>query len=191
MKDITVGFCMCGSYCTFDSAIDSLEKICGLYRRVIPIMSENACSTDSRFGPAHEFIQRVERLCGAGIIREITDAEPIGPNKLLDILIIAPCTGNTLSKLACGITDTTVTMAAKAHMRNNRPLLIAVSSNDALGANAPNLGSLLVRKNIYFVPFYQDDCENKPTSLTANLELLPQAVEAALAGRQLQPLFFC
>ena len=182
---------MCGSYCTFDSAIDALEKICGEYSRVIPIMSENAYSTDSRFGPAHEFTQRIETLCRERIVRDITEAEPIGPNKLLDILVIAPCTGNTLSKLACGITDTTVTMAAKAHLRNNRPLLIAISSNDALSANAPNLGSLLVRKNIYFVPFYQDDSEKKPTSLTANLELLPQAVEAALDGYQLQPLFFC
>ena len=188
MKDHTVGFAMCGSYCTFDAAIDALGKIRELYKSVIPIMSENAYSTDSRFGPAAGFIERVENLCGRAVIKDITGAETIGPGKLFDILVIAPCTGNTLSKIAAGITDTSVTMAAKAHLRNNRPLLIAVTTNDALGANAANIGALLSRKNVYFVPFYQDDPLSKPTSLTSNLALLSGAIEAALRGVQLQPL---
>ena len=188
MKDCTIGFAMCGSYCTFDAAIDALDEVRELCSGVIPIMSENAYSTDSRFGPAAGFVQRVEELCGRAVIKDINGAETVGPGKLLDILVIAPCTGNTLSKIAQSVTDTSVTMAAKAHLRNNRPLLIAIATNDALGANAANIGSLLSRKNVYFVPFYQDDPLSKPTSLTANLALLPEAIDAALRGLQLQPL---
>ena len=188
MKDITIGFAISGSFCTFDAAIGALETLCAAYACVIPILSENAYSTDTRFGAAAEFRARVEHVCNTPIIHDIPGAEPIGPQKLLDILVVAPCTGNTLSKIAHGITDTCVTMAAKAHLRNNRPLLIAVSSNDALGGSAVNLGTLLSRRNVYFVPFYQDDPVNKPTSLVANLALLPDAVDAALAGRQIQPI---
>ncbi|MCL2409838.1 MAG: dipicolinate synthase subunit B [Oscillospiraceae bacterium] len=189
MKGITIGFCLCGSYCTFDSALTALADI----RKhdsvsVMPIMSESAYTTDSRFGTAREFIDRIELMCGTGVINSVTQAEPIGPKALLDILVIAPCTGNTLAKIANGITDTVVTMAAKAHLRNNRPLVIAISSNDALSANAANLGALLARKNVFFVPFYQDDPEGKPTSLISDLSLLPGTINAALDGRQLQPL---
>ena len=180
---------MSGSFCTFDAAIDALEKLCAEYKSVIPIMSENAYSTDTRFGAAAGFRARINAVCNAPIIHDIPAAEPIGPQKLLDILVVAPCTGNTLSKIAHGITDTCVTMAAKAHLRNNRPLLIAASSNDALGGGAVNLGALLGRKNVYFAPFYQDDPVDKPTSLVANLALLPDAIDAALTGRQVQPIF--
>jgi dipicolinate synthase subunit B len=188
VKDLTVGFAMCGSYCTFDLALGALETLCGLYKTVVPVMSENAYGTDTRFGFAEDWRNRVEKVCGRKIISTVTEAEPIGPNALLDILVIAPCTGNTLGKIAHGVTDTSVTMAAKAHLRNSRPLLIAISTNDALSGSAPNLGMLLARKNVYFVPFYQDDAEKKPSSLIADLEKLPQAVEAALEGRQIQPL---
>ena len=182
---------MCGSYCTFDAAIEALEKICARYKSVLPIMSENAYNTDSRFGSAAGFIGRTEQLCGKTIISTIADAEPVGPEMALDILVIAPCTGNTLAKIAHGVTDTSVTMAAKAHLRNSRPLLIAISTNDALSGNAANIGSLLARKNVYFVPFYQDDPQNKPASLTAELNTLPDAIDAALEGRQLQPMLRC
>ena len=191
MKDITVGFAMCGSFCTFDAVINVLEKLCGLYKTVVPIMSETAYHTDSRFGFAADFNSLVEQFCGRKIINSITEAEPIGPNALLDILVIAPCTGNTLAKIAHGVADTSVTMSAKAHLRNGRPLLIALSTNDALSGNAANFGSLLVRKNVYFVPLYQDDPMGKPASLTADLNKLPGAIDAALEGRQIQPVFTC
>ena len=179
---------MCGSYCTFDAALDALSALCEKYTEVIPIMTEKAFSTDSRFGKAADFNRRIGEITGRKIISTITGAEPIGPGALLDILVIAPCTGNTLAKLAHGITDSSVTMAAKAHLRNGRPLLIAVSTNDALSANAQNIGMLLARKHVYFVPFYQDDPAKKPASLAAELERLPAAIEAALRGEQLQPV---
>jgi dipicolinate synthase subunit B len=179
---------MCGSFCTLERAIDALEKLRTSFGRVIPIMSERAYRMDTRFGRAEDFAARVTQLCGEEIIRDIRGAEPIGPRGLLDILIIAPCTGNTLAKLALGITDSSVTMAAKAHLRNGRPVLIAVSTNDALSANLANIGTLLNRKNVYFAPFYQDDCAGKPASLAAELDLLAAAAEEALAGRQIQPV---
>lgn len=183
-----IGFAFCGSYCTFEKAIESLEKIKEIYTTVTPIMSENAYSTDTRFGTARSFIDRIETICGKKIIHTIEQAEPIGPQALLDLLIIAPCTGNTLAKLSSGITDTSVTMAAKAHLRNKRPILIAVSTNDGLSGNAPNVGDLLNRKNIYFAPFYQDDPVKKTSSIVADFNLLPSAAEAALNGIQLQPV---
>ncbi|SHI19363.1 dipicolinate synthase subunit B [Sporobacter termitidis DSM 10068] len=188
MIEKSVGYAFCGSYCTFDKAIESLEKICGIYKSVTPIMSENAYKTDSRFGPAQGFIDKIEALCGKKIVSTIPESEPFGPKALLDLLIIAPCTGNTIAKLAGGITDTSVTMAAKAHLRNGRPVLIAVSTNDGLSGNASNVGLLLNRKNYFFVPFYQDDPVKKPTSITADFDLLPAAAEAALQGVQLQPM---
>ena len=188
MNGVRIGYAFCGSYCTFDKAIASLEELRGLMPDITPIMSENAASTDTRFGTARSFTDRIEAICGRKIIKTINEAEPFGPKALLDLLIIAPCTGNTLAKLAAGITDTSVTMSAKAHMRNNRPVLIAVSTNDGLSANAANIGQLLIRKNIFFVPFYQDDPMNKPTSLIADFSLLPDAVEAALKNVQLQPV---
>lgn len=188
MIDQTVGFAVCGSFCTHAKAMEALEQVKARFSTVIPIVSECTAATDTRFGPAHELMREMERICDRRIISSIREAEPIGPKKLLDLLIIAPCTGNTLGKLACGITDTTVTMAAKAHLRNQRPLLIAPSTNDGLTASAPNLGALLGRKYIYFVPFGQDDPEKKPTSLVADFSLVADAAQAALEGRQLQPL---
>ena len=188
MIDQTVGFAVCGSFCTHAKAMEALEQVKARFSTVIPIVSECTAATDTRFGPAHELMREMERICDRRVISSIREAEPIGPKKLLDLLIIAPCTGNTLGKLACGITDTTVTMAAKAHQRNQRPLLIAPSTNDGLTASAPNLGALLGRKYIYFVPFGQDDPEKKPTSLVADFSLVADAAQAALEGRQLQPL---
>ena len=188
MMDQTVGFAVCGSFCTHAKAMEALEQVKARFRTVIPIVSECTAATDTRFGPAHELMREMERICDRRVISSIREAEPIGPKKLLDLLIIAPCTGNTLGKLACGITDTAVTMAAKAHLRNQRPLLIAPSTNDGLAASAPNLGALLSRKYIYFVPFGQDDPEKKPASLVADFALVADAAQAALEGRQLQPL---
>ena len=188
MIDQTVGFAVCGSFCTHAKAMEALEQVKARFSTVIPIVSECTAATDTRFGPAHELMREMERICDRRVISSIREAEPIGPKKLLDLLIIAPCTGNTLGKLACGITDTAVTMAAKAHLRNQRPLLIAPSPNDGLTASAPNLGALLSRKYIYFVPFGQDDPVKKPTSLVADFSLVADAAQAALEGRQLQPL---
>ena len=188
MIDQTVGFAVCGSFCTHAKAMEALEQVKARFSTVIPIVSECTAATDTRFGPAHELMREMERICDRRVISSIREAEPIGPKKLLDLLIIAPCTGNTLGKLACGSTDTAVTMAAKAHLRNQRPLLIAPSTNDGLTASAPNLGALLSRKYIYFVPFGQDDPVKKPTSLVADFSLVADAAQAALEGRQLQPL---
>lgn len=187
-KKCRIGFAMTGSYCTFQSVFAALERLSKDFENIQPIMSENVFSTDSRFGTAEEFKNRMKEICGKEIINSITAAEPIGPKGLLDLLIIAPCTGNTIAKLAGGITDSAVTMAAKAHLRNNRPLLLAVSTNDGLSGNAGNIGNLLNRKNIYFVPFGQDDFVNKPTSLTAKFDMISDAAKAALHGEQLQPL---
>ena len=188
MSDIRVGYALCASYCTFEKAIEALARVRREYRDVTPIMSEKAYSTDTRFGDAAGFVERIEALCGKRVIHTIKDAEPIGPGALFDVLVIAPCTGNTLAKIACGITDSSVTMAAKAHMRNGRPVLVGVSTNDALSVNARNIGALLDRKNVYFIPFYQDDPLGKPASLIADFDAMEAAIDAALAGRQLQPL---
>jgi dipicolinate synthase subunit B len=179
---------MCGSFCTLGAALGALRRLTAEYD-VTPIMSETAYGTDTRFGKAADFISEAEKLCGKSVIHTIAGAEPIGPKGLLDLLVIAPATGNTVSKMAAGITDTAVTMSAKAHLRNERPVVIAVSTNDALSASAPALGTLLARKNIYFAPMYQDDTENKPASLVTDLGKLPETVGLALRGRQLQPLF--
>jgi dipicolinate synthase subunit B len=188
VSEFNIGFALCGSYCTFDKAIAALEGVHAKYGNVTPIMSENAYKTDSRYGTAIGFIEKIESICEKKIISTISEAEPIGPKALLDILVIAPCTGNTIAKLASGVTDTSVTMAAKAHLRNGRPLLIAVSTNDGLSGNASNIGCLLNRKNVYFVPFYQDDPKKKPNSLVADFDVLNDAIEAALKGVQLQPI---
>lgn len=187
-KELRVGFAFCGSFCTMSRALDALEQTAARFGPVTPIVSEAVASTDTRFGAAHDFMREMERICGRRVIDTVAGAEPIGPKGLLDALVICPCTGNTLAKLAHGVTDSSVTMAAKAHLRNGRPLVIAVSTNDGLGASAPNLGALLGRKNVYFVPFGQDDCVGKPASLVADFSLAPDTVEAALRGEQLQPL---
>ena len=155
---------MCGSFCTHARSMEALEQVKARFARVVPIVSEVTADTDTRFGRAHDLMREMERICDCRVISSIQAAEPIGPQKLLDLLIICPCTGNTLGKLAAGVTDTSVTMAAKAHLRNCRPLLIAPSTNDGLAASAASIGALLPRKYIYFVPFGQDDFEKKPTS---------------------------
>jgi len=167
--------------------MDTVERLASVYD-VTPIMSENAFATDSRFGRAEDFRARIERAAGRPVIHTVAGAEPIGPKKLLDVLIIVPCTGNTIAKLAAGVTDSCVTMAAKAHLRNERPVVVAVSTNDALSANARNIGELLARKHYYFVPFYQDDPLTKPNSLVADFSLIEETVAAAMEQKQLQPL---
>ena len=188
MKEKTIGFAVCGSFCTHSRAMEALEEIHARWRNVVPIVSEHTAATDTRFGKAHDLMREMERICDRRVISSIQAAEPIGPKQLLDLLIIAPCTGNTLGKLAAGITDTSVTMAAKAHLRNGRPLLVALSTNDGLSTSARSIGELLSRKNIYFVPFGQDDPAKKPTSLSADFSLTADAAQAALEGRQLQPI---
>ena len=188
MENVTVGFAVCGSFCTHARAMEALEQVKARFARVVPIVSERVAETDTRFGKAHDLMREMERICDCRVISTIQAAEPIGPKKLLDLLIIAPCTGNTLGKLAAGVTDSSVTMAAKAHLRNGRPLLIAPSTNDGLAASAASIGALLPRKYIYFVPFGQDDPELKPASLVADFSQVASAAQAALEGRQLQPI---
>ena len=184
---MTVGFALCGSFCTFASVFPVMEDLAKSHT-VIPIFSQTAATTDSRFGTAKAHLARAEAICGRKPIITIEAAEPIGPKRLLDVLIIAPCTGNTLAKLSHGIADTPVTMAAKSHLRNGRPVLIAVSTNDALAGAAENIGRLLARKNYYFVPFGQDDPVGKPTSMVAKFEKIPEALPLAAEGKQLQPI---
>ncbi len=188
MEHIRVGFAFCGSFCTHAKAIEALKKVKAEYSDVIPIVSEAGAEMDTRFGRAQDFLHEIECICDREVISSIGDAEPIGPKKLLDVLVIAPCTGNTLAKLALGITDSAVAMAAKAHLRNGRPLVLAISTNDGLATAARNIGELLCRKNVYFVPFRQDDPLEKPTSLVAEFDLISAAVGQALAGKQIQPL---
>lgn len=184
---MNIGFAMCGSFCTFKKAFSAMEAVAAEHR-VIPIFSFQSASIDSRFGTAEDHLRRAENICGTSPLQTIAAVEPIGPKKLLDALIIAPCTGNTLAKLACGIADTPVTMAAKSHLRNGRPVLVAVSTNDGLAAAAENIGKLLARKNYFFVPFSQDDPVNKPASLVADFTKIPQALRSALEGSQIQPI---
>ena len=184
----TIGFAMCGSYCTFEAVFKEIEALKKLGYNIIPIMSENSYTLNTRFGDASHWHERMRDITGNRIIHTIPTAEPIGPKKMLDALIIAPCTGNTLAKLATGVTDTCVTLAAKAHLRNSRPRLIAPSTNDALSNAAKNIGCLLNYKNIYFVPYGQDSFKGKPNSMVADFTLIPKALEAALEDKQLQPI---
>lgn len=189
MKDITLGYAFCGSFCTIKQSLSALEQLCQLPIKVKPIMSEIVYKTDTRFGTANELIEKVEELCKEKIIHTIAGAEPIGPKNLLDILVVAPCTGNTLAKTANGITDTPVTMAIKAHLRNNKPVVLGIATNDALGASAKNIGLLHNTKNIYFVPYGQDDPYSKNNSLVCDFTRITETVEAALEGKQIQPVF--
>ena len=182
-----VGFALCGSFCTFEKIFPVMETL-SKEHTLIPIYSPAAYSVDSRFGPAQEHIQKAADICGVMPLHTIFEVEPIGPKKLLDALVIAPCTGNTLAKLAHGIADTAVTMAAKSHLRNGRPVIIGISTNDALAGAAENIGRLLVRKHYYFVPFGQDDALQKPTSLVADFAQIPQTLALAMEGKQIQPL---
>lgn len=183
-----VGFAFTGSHCTFAQVIVQLHNIVSLGAEVIPLVSPAAESTDTRFGPAADWMRKLTEITGRPPVKSIVAAEPIGPKKLLDVLVIAPCTGNSLAKLANGITDTAVLMAAKACIRNQRPVVLAIATNDGLGMNAKNLGVLLNARHIYFVPFGQDDPGGKTSSLVAHMEVLPETVVAALEGRQLQPV---
>lgn len=191
MNNTNIGFALCGSFCTFSEVITEMKKLSDKGYNIFPIMSFNAYQTDTRFGKAEEHIRRIEEICGKKIISTIPDAEPIGPKKMLDILVIEPCTGNTLAKLANGITDTPVTLAAKSHLRNNRPLLIAVSTNDALSGSAKNIGKLMNLKNIYFIPFSQDNPLNKPRSVIADFEKTEEAILHAINNEQIQPIIDC
>ena len=184
----TIGFALCGSFCTFKTVFEEIKKLKDMGYDIVPIMSENSYSLDTRFGDASHWREAFREITGRTIIHTIPQAEPIGPKKLLDALVIAPCTGNTLAKLTYGVTDTCVTLAAKAHLRNGRPLIIAPSTNDALSNAGKNIGSLLNYKNIYFVPFGQDSYKNKPTSMVADFSLISAALESALKGEQLQPI---
>lgn len=187
MSQTRLGLAICGSYCTFEKVLPAAEALAADFD-LTAIMSENAAGTDTRFGCAENMRTRLREISGREVISTIEAAEPIGPKKTLDVLAVAPCTGNTLAKLACGIADSAVTMACKAQLRNGRPIVIAVSSNDGLGANAKSIGELLARKNIYFVPFRQDDPVKKPDSVIGDLSLLKDTILAALEGRQIQPL---
>ena len=184
---MNIGFAMCGSFCTFSKVFPMMEQLAKEHT-VYPIFSTVSASTDSRFGKASDFIAQAREICGRDVIQTISAAEPIGPKKLLDVLVIAPCTGNTLAKLSHSIADTPVTMAAKSHLRNGRPVVVAVSTNDGLAGAAENIGRLLARKNYYFVPYGQDDSEMKPTSLVAHFEMIPATIDAAVSGKQIQPL---
>lgn len=184
-----IGYAICGSFCSFSLSLKALEGLVKSGYDIQPIMSERACSTDTRFWLASEFRGRVEQICGRQVIATIADAEPLGPKNPLDALIISPCTGNTLAKIAQGITDSAVTMATKAHLRQDRPLLIALCTNDGMSQNLGNLASVLSRKSVYFVPMRQDDPIGKPHSLVADFSLLPEAFRAMTEGHQLRPLF--
>lgn len=188
MKDKTIGYAMCGSFCTIDKSLKQLEALKNIGANIVPIMSPIVYSSDTRFTKAEALKKRVEEITDNKIISTIEKAEPIGPRALLDLLIISPCTGNTISKIAGGITDTSVTMAAKAHLRNNRPVLLAIATNDALSGSAQNIGKLLGTRNLFFVPFGQDDPIKKPTSMICDFEKLIPAAEMALKGKQLQPI---
>lgn len=182
-----LGFALCGSFCTLDTVISQLEELAKTYE-ITPILSNAVAETDTRFGLASDFRRRIEEICGREALITLDAVEPIGPKKLLDLLVIAPCTGSTLGKLASGIADTPVTFAAKAHLRNGRPIVLAVSTNDGLAASAENIGRLLNRKHYYFVPFRQDSPNGKPYSLVADFTLLPETVAFAMMNQQLQPI---
>ena len=188
MKDITMGYAFCGSFCTIKKSLAALEELAKTGIKIKPIMSQIVYTTDTRFGKAEDLIKRVEEICGEKIIHDIPAAEPIGPKNLLDIIVVAPCTGNTIAKTALGITDTPVTMAVKAHLRNNKPVVLAIATNDALGASAKNIGLLHNTPNIYFVPYRQDDPFGKNNSLVCDFTLIPATVEKALLKEQIQPV---
>lgn len=184
-----IGYAFCGSFCTHKRSLDELYSLKKQGYDVLPIMSENVYGTSTRFGTANELIDRVEEITGNKIIHTVVDAEPLGPKTVLDALVVAPCTGNTLAKMARGITDTAVTMAAKAHLRSDRPIVLALCSNDALSANLQSISILLERKNVFFVPMKQDDPSGKPHSLVCEFSLLNDTLKSAMLGKQIQPLF--
>lgn len=188
MQNIKLGYAFCGSFCTINKSLAVLKELAKDNIDITPIMSEITYTTSTRFAQSDEFNAAVEDICGKKIIHTVPGAEPIGPKNLLDIIVVAPATGNTLSKIALGITDTAVTMAVKAHLRNNKPVVLGIATNDALGATAKNIGLLHNTKNIYFVPYGQDDPEGKNNSLVCDFTKIPQTIESALRGKQIQPI---
>ena len=189
MKTTKIGFAMCGSFCTFQKATEQLQRLTEAGYDVLPVMSQTAYTSDTRFGDAADWIEKVETLCGKKIITSVVTAEPIGPKKLVDVMVVCPCTGNTAAKLANGITDTPVTMAVKSSLRNNIPVLLTMATNDALSGSAQNIGRLMNTKNIFFTPRGQEDSVKKPTSVIADFSRVLPAMEAALRREQLQPLW--
>lgn len=188
LSSYTIGYGITGSFCTFEKTKIAVEGLVKLGAAVVPIFSYNVQRMDTRFGGAKEFMEAVEEITGNHGIKTIQEAEPIGPKANLDVMVIAPCTGNTMAKLWNGITDSPVLMASKAHLRNQKPLVISISTNDAMGMNFKNIGNLMNTKNIYFVPFGQDDYKKKPASLIGDLKLLPDTIDQAMEGRQIQPV---
>lgn len=188
MNNLTIGFGITGSFCTHDLILNEIKNLVEKGYKIIPILTDKVLTTSTRFGTAQDFILKIENLTGNKVVSTIVEAEPIGPKNLIDILVVAPTTGNTLAKLANAITDNAVTMVFKAHVRNNKPVVIGISSNDALGLNLKNIATLLNTKNIYFVPFAQDDPMKKPKSLIADYSKIEETIEGALKGEQIQPL---
>ena len=188
LSSYTIGYGITGSFCTFEKTKIAVGELVKLGAAVVPIFSYNVQRMDTRFGGAKEFMEAVEEITGNHGIKTIQEAEPIGPKANLDVMVIAPCTGNTMAKLWNGITDSPVLMASKAHLRNQKPLVISISTNDAMGMNFKNIGNLMNTKNIYFVPFGQDDYKKKPASLIGDLKLLPDTIDLATEGRQIQPV---
>lgn len=186
---MTIGYAMCGSFCTLAKSFEVMKELVSLEYEVLPIMSERCYETDTRFGKAQKRAEEIESLCQRKIMHTVVETEALGPAIHTDVMVIAPCTGNTLAKLALGITDSALTMAAKAHLRNSKPLVIALATNDALSSNLKNIGHMMEKKNIYFVPLGQDDPIKKPYSMVADFTLIPKAINAALESKQLQPLF--
>ncbi|MEG0874335.1 MAG: dipicolinate synthase subunit B [Clostridiales bacterium] len=189
LKDKKIGFGVTGSHCTLNRVFGVMKELVVTYGAdIYPVFSPSVCSSENRFGNGDKWVDYFQDFCQNSIISTIEDAEPIGPKKLLDVMVIAPCSGNTLAKLSMGIVDTPVLMAAKAHLRNARPLVLAVSTNDGLGMNGKNIGILLNSNNVYWVPFGQDDPMGKPNSLVAKMDLLPNTIKAALKEKQIQPI---
>ncbi len=189
MKNIKLAFSLCGSFCTLSRAIEQMEKLAESGYDILPIMSFNAYSLDTKFGPAKDFINKIENISGKKVLNSLVEVEPIGPKNLADIMLICPCTGNTLSKICRATTDTPVTLGAKSHLRKGRPLVIYLATNDGLSGSAVNVGKALNMKNIYFVPLNQDDPSNKPSSLVSHFDLVDETLQQALLGKQIQPIF--
>ncbi|MBO5104293.1 MAG: dipicolinate synthase subunit B [Ruminococcus sp.] len=189
-KGLKIGFAVTGSFCTFRKCFEQAEILKNMGAKLIPVMSENASTVSTRFGSAEDNVNKFREICGKDVITSIADAEPIGPKNMTDIMVVAPCTSNTASKLAGSITDTAVTMAVKSHLRSGKPVVLAIASNDSLMGSAKNIGELFNRKNYYFVPMLQDDCTKKPASLVSEFSMLPQAIESALKGVQLRPIIY-
>jgi len=188
LEGIRIGYCLCGSFCTFEKSFKAAKTLADMGAMLIPVMSYNSAGLSTRFGTSEENISKLEAIAGRPVIKSIVDAEPIGPQKMCDVMVVAPCTANTLAKLALGITDTPVTMAVKSHLRNGLPVVVAISTNDALAGCAKNIGLLQNYRNYYFVPYKQDNYEKKPNSIVADFDMIPETVQAALIGKQIQPM---